>query len=165
MLSGAMPIQAQSTCTIGNLTYKNDLLYTLGFGCTPLTSITFGKLNTNQFDVASPTFLTAADIRTANFPFLDVRNYGLVGDGTQLTTCSIMANTNAVHCTTSNFTAADVNKMAVFLGAGGSGEIFLPTSRVSRTPTTLPWTRLREHPQVHISTMAQTISPLGVTQS
>lgn len=61
------------------------------------------------------------DFRTANFPVLDVRDYSVTGDGTQLSTCSIGAVSSAVHCTTSSFTAADIGKGAFFSAAGAGG--------------------------------------------
>ena len=60
------------------------------------------------------TAATGQDVSTTNFPVLDVRNYGVKGDGTQLTTCTGNAGSPNVACTGSPFTAADIGKMATF---------------------------------------------------
>jgi hypothetical protein len=64
---------------------------------------------------------TIQDLSTTNFPVLDVRNYGVKGDGTQLTTCTGNAGSPNVSCSGVTFTAADIGKMVTFLGAGSSG--------------------------------------------
>ena len=73
------------------------------------------------------TAATAQDLSTTNFPVLDVRNYGVKGDGTQLTTCTGNAGSPNVACTGVTFTAADIGKMATFLGAGSSGSALSTT--------------------------------------
>ena len=73
------------------------------------------------------TVSTAQDLSTTNFPVLDVRNYGVKGDGTQLTTCTGTAGSPNVACTGATFTAADIGKMVNFLGAGSSGSVLTTT--------------------------------------
>ena len=48
---------------------------------------------------------TAQDLRTANFPVMDLRNYGLKGDGLLQAGCNITVGQKAVTCTASGFTA------------------------------------------------------------
>jgi hypothetical protein len=81
------------------------------------------------------TVATAQDLSTANFPVMDLRNYGLKGDGLLLTACNITAGQTTVTCTGSAFTAGDVNKGAFFQGAGAAGA-YLNTTIVSyQSPT------------------------------
>src|ERR1035441_6696475 len=72
-------------------------------------------------NTVNATVLTSADARTANFPVMDLRAYGLVGDGTRLQTCNIASGQEVVTCTGSAFSSADVGKGAFFAGAGASG--------------------------------------------
>ena len=73
------------------------------------------------------TVSTAQDLSTTNFPVLDVRSYGVKGDGTQLNTCTGTAGSPNVACTGATFTAADIGKMVNFLGAGSSGSVLTTT--------------------------------------
>ncbi len=73
------------------------------------------------------TVSTAQDLSTTNFPVLDVRNYGVKGDGMQLNTCTGNAGSPNVACTGATFTAADIGKMVNFLGAGSSGSVLTTT--------------------------------------
>ena len=70
------------------------------------------------------------DLRTAEFPAFDLRNYGLKGDGLLLPACNITAGQRTVTCTGSTFTASDVGKGAFFQSAGASGG-FLNTTVAS----------------------------------
>ena len=66
---------------------------------------------------------------------MDLRNYGLKGDGLLQTGCNITASQNIVTCTGSSFTAADIGKAAFFPGAGAAGA-FLNSSIASyQSPT------------------------------
>lgn len=64
---------------------------------------------------------TAQDLSTANFPVMDVRNYGIKGDGTQLSGCTGSAGSPNVTCTGATFAGPDIGKMVNFLGAGTGG--------------------------------------------
>ena len=79
------------------------------------------------------------DVSTANFPVMDLRNYGLKGDGVLLSTCSITAGQAIVTCTGSSFSANDVGKGAFFQSAGASGAYLNSTiaSYQSSTQVTL----------------------------
>ncbi len=86
-------------------------------------------------NTVNATVATAQDLRTANFPVMDLRNYGLKGDGLLQTGCNITASQNIVTCTGSSFTAADIGKAAFFPGAGAAGA-FLNSSIASyQSPT------------------------------
>ncbi|MGB8889134.1 MAG: right-handed parallel beta-helix repeat-containing protein [Candidatus Korobacteraceae bacterium] len=76
------------------------------------------------------TLSTAQDLRTANFPVMDLRDYGLKGDGLLQTGCNITSGQTVVTCSASSFSSADVGKAAFFPGAGSSGA-FLNTAIVS----------------------------------
>jgi hypothetical protein len=67
------------------------------------------------------TVLTAQDSQTANFPVMDLRNYGMVGDGQILSTCSITSAQKIMQCAGASFSNRDVGKGAFFQGAGASG--------------------------------------------
>ncbi len=85
------------------------------------------------------TLSTAQDLRTANFPVMDLRDYGLKGDGQLQAGCNITSGQTVVTCATSSFTSGDVGKAAFFPGAGSSGA-FLNTvvaSYQSATQVTL----------------------------
>ncbi len=69
----------------------------------------------------SLTVASVQDLSTANFPVMDVRNYGIKGDGLQLSACTGTAGSSNVACTGATFTSADINKLVAFLGAGASG--------------------------------------------
>jgi hypothetical protein len=86
-------------------------------GLLPSSELSY-TLDAGELDVISG-YLNALDVRTANFPVLDVREYGLVGDGLQVRTCMIVQNYYTVSCTGTNFNQnTDANKLTVFLGAG-----------------------------------------------
>ena len=82
------------------------------------------------------TTATASDMRTANFPVMDLRDYGLVGDGVLLTSCNITHGQSVVRCTGSNFSAGDIGKAAFFPGAGAGGTTFLNTTIASYQSST-----------------------------
>ncbi|MGA3053388.1 MAG: right-handed parallel beta-helix repeat-containing protein [Candidatus Korobacteraceae bacterium] len=90
--------------------------------------ITFGSwpnpssVNSNGFN--APSFAAA------NFPVMDLRAYGLKGDGILQTGCNITSGQKVVTCSGSSFSAADVGKAAFFQGAGAAGA-FLNTSIAS----------------------------------
>lgn len=73
------------------------------------------------------TTATAQDLSTANFPVMDVRNYGIKGDANQLYTCTGAAGSAAVPCSGVTFSNADVGKLVDFFGAGSSGNSLLTT--------------------------------------
>ncbi len=75
-----------------------------------------GTPNTGSF-----TALTAQDLRTASLPVMDMRAYGVVGDGQVLSTCSITAGQKTAQCTGAAFTSNDVGKGGFFQGAGTAG--------------------------------------------
>ncbi len=75
-----------------------------------------GTPNTGAF-----TTLTAQDSQTANFPVMDLRAYGLTGDGQILNPCSITAGQKTVQCSSASFSNKDVGKSSFFQGAGASG--------------------------------------------
>ncbi len=81
------------------------------------------------------TLSTAQDLRTANFPVMDLRNYGLQGDGLLLNGCNITAGQSVVTCSASSFTAADVGKGAFFQGAGASANFLNSTIASYQSPT------------------------------
>ena len=85
------------------------------------------------------TVSAAQDSRTANFPVMDLRDYGLVGDGTILSSCNITNGQKVVTCTGSAFSSADVGKGAFFYGAGVAGAYLNTTiaSYQSSTQVTL----------------------------
>ena len=64
---------------------------------------------------------TAQDLSTTNFPVMDVRNYGIKGDGMQLSTCIGTVGSANVPCSGSTFTTGDIGKLANFMGAGAGG--------------------------------------------
>jgi hypothetical protein len=71
-------------------------------------------------NTVNATVSTAQDSRTANFPVMDLRNYGLKGDGLLQSGCNIVSGQTVVTCSASSFTPADVGKAAFFPGAGSS---------------------------------------------
>ena len=81
------------------------------------------------------TVATAQDLSTTNFPVMDLRNYGLKGDGLLLTACNITAGQAVVTCTGSAFTANDVSKGAFFQGAGAAGAYLNTTIAGYQSPT------------------------------
>jgi hypothetical protein len=82
------------------------------------------------------TTLTAADTRSANFPVMDLRDYGLVGDTQVLwNNCSIASGQKVLTCTGSSFVSSDVGKGAWLSGAGASGG-FLNTTIASYQSST-----------------------------
>jgi len=78
---------------------------------------------------------TAQDLSTASFPVMDLRNYGLKGDGQLLNSCAIAAGQRTVTCTGSAFTAADVGKGAFFQGAGAAGAYLNTTIAGYQSPS------------------------------
>ena len=64
---------------------------------------------------------SAQDLSTANFPVLDVRNYGIKGDGMVLSTCTGTAGSPNVPCSGTTFSAGDIGKLVNFMGAGTGG--------------------------------------------
>jgi hypothetical protein len=75
------------------------------------------------------------DLKTANFPVMDLREYGLKGDGLLLTTCNITSGLTVVTCTGSTFTPNDIGKGAFFQGAGVSGAFLNTTVAGYQSPT------------------------------
>ena len=75
------------------------------------------------------------DLTTANFPVMDLRNYGLKGDGQLLHSCSIAAGQTVVTCSGSSFAPADVGKAAFFPGAGAAGAFLNTTIAAYQSPT------------------------------
>jgi hypothetical protein len=90
-------------------------------------------------NTVSATVLTSQDARTANFPVMDLRDYGLVGDGAILANCNIASGQKVVTCSGSAFTSADAGKGAFFQGAGAAGAYLNTTiaSYQSATQVTL----------------------------
>ncbi len=90
-------------------------------------------------NTVSATLATAQDLRTVNFPVMDLRNYGLKGDGLLQAGCNITVGQKAVTCTASGFTALDVGKAAFFPAAGAAGAFLNSTiaSYQSATQVTL----------------------------
>ncbi|HUK43385.1 MAG TPA: right-handed parallel beta-helix repeat-containing protein, partial [Candidatus Bathyarchaeia archaeon] len=74
----------------------------------------------NSLGLGTPV-ATAQDLSTANFPVMDVRAYGIKGDGTELTTCVGTAGSPNVPCSGASFTSADIGKIVQFSGAGAGG--------------------------------------------
>ena len=81
-------------------------------------------------NTVNATVNTAQDLRTANFPVMDLRDYGLKGDGLLQPGCNITSGQNVVTCSASSFTSADVGKAAFFPTAGASSA-FLNTTIAS----------------------------------
>jgi len=104
-----------------SLASSDGLFYTIpasaGFewsiGGSPIATISDLGLNS--------TVATVQDLSTTNFPVMDVRNYGIKGDGSQLAACTGTAGSSNVPCTGVTFTSADINKLVAFLGAGAGG--------------------------------------------
>ncbi len=69
-------------------------------------------------NTVNATISTAQDVRTATFPVMDLRNYGLKGDGLLQTGCNITSGQTVVTCSAASFTYTDVGKAAFFQGAG-----------------------------------------------
>ena len=78
---------------------------------------------------------SAGDLTTANFPVMDLRNYGLKGDGLLLHNCSITTGLAVVTCPGSAFTANDVGKGGFFEGAGAAGAYLNTTIASYQSPT------------------------------
>jgi len=71
----------------------------------------------------TPNAVTATDLKTLYYPYVDVRAYGAVGNAVQLLAgCSIAASSNTLTCPSGTFTstAADAGKTIVVPTAGAS---------------------------------------------
>jgi hypothetical protein len=63
---------------------------------------------------------SAQDLSTANFPVMDVRNYGVKGDGNVVSGCTGSAGQRNVTCSSGMFYAGDVGKIFFLQDAGAS---------------------------------------------
>jgi hypothetical protein len=63
---------------------------------------------------------TAQDLSTTNFPVMDVRNYGIKGDGNVLSGCTGSAGQADVTCAAGSFSSADIGKIFFLQNAGAS---------------------------------------------
>ena len=86
-------------------------------------------------NTVNATVSTAQDARTANFPVMDLRDYGLVGDGTRLQNCAITSGQRIVTCIGSAFSSADVGKGLFFAGAGASSAYLNSSIASYQSPT------------------------------
>lgn len=64
--------------------------------------------------------ITMSSLATSQFPVIDMRSQGVVGDGQTLTTCSIAAGSAALTCTGASFSSASVGKLIGVSSAGAS---------------------------------------------
>ncbi len=64
---------------------------------------------------------SAQDLSTTNFPVMDVRNYGIKGDGNVLSGCTGNAGQPDVTCSGGTFTSANIGNIFFLQGGGASG--------------------------------------------
>jgi hypothetical protein len=121
----------------GNLT--GALSWTGGPSGTPATN-TLANLggvsfvSTTSQTLAGP--LVMPSITTSSLPVVDVRSAGIVGDGMQLSGCSITAGSNNLICSTAAFSAStDISKGFAVSGAGVSSSVLVSTITAVVSPT------------------------------
>ena len=80
-----------------------------------------GPIGSVAPNTGSFTTLNAADLRAKNWPVVDLRANGLVGDLVTLSTCSMTASSAVLTCGGANFAAGDIGKKISIAGAGTVG--------------------------------------------
>ena len=125
-----IPSQRGISSSGSHVVVKNEKYGTLAAGDSgPLIAEGLTAQDTIQWSFAGlPTAaLDSLGLSTANFPVMDVRAYGIKGDGAGISNCTGSAGSPNVSCTGTTFTASDIGKMVQFIGAGASGNTLAAT--------------------------------------
>jgi hypothetical protein len=109
--------------------------------------------NTVAATALTSTSARFTDSATAQFPVIDVRDYGAVGDGINVTnlggSCSYVSGSTTVNCTNTSFATGDVGKSlrAPVVGTTGGSGYLVTTIAAVNSPTQIVVTLAPSHTQ------------------